>query len=563
MRRRPVHGPAAAPLTCRGPGSTVAPGRELRHQEGDLLRVFGLWLCFTALVLVAAPALAIAAPPAPDPAPSSATPRPDPAPASQPSAEAPAAPVAPAPRPVDARPVRVSVPTGATPAAPVSRPTPDRRPARRKRARIGATAAIPAQLQRATAWPGLPLKPAASEAADRGPLLRAAVGLLLLVAAGTASLRLMVRLAGPVLVAAAVLAGLPAAEAQAAPALTYACSPAPSHCLGWYRSSVTVRWDWDQLIAAPHSGRCHETRFTVDTATARASCEIRELADPFMTTEHTVPIRIDRVPPAGQGFTPSRPPDHGGWFNRPVTLSFRGSDSTSGVASCDSVSFGGPEGQAVPVSGSCRDRAGNVGTVSYPLAYDATPPAAPRARALPGHRRVRLTWSLPTDVRSVEVVRLGPRRRRRSVSRRGTRLHRPRPAQRHPLPLPGGSDRQGGQPVLGRDQRGAHVVATAGAGQRWAPQGAAAPDLEAGQAGAVLQRPALPRCPQGPQRAGLAPTSCSYAEAGDTAAGSAAWCPAATRGWSGPARAGARRGSTDACSASADSPSSADAGGRG
>ena len=60
------------------------------------------------------------------------------------------------------------------------------------------------------------------------------------------------------------------------------------------------------------------------------------------------------------------------------------------------------------MSGSCRDRAGNVGTASYPLAYDATPPGAPRARALPGHRRVSLTWSLPADARSVEVVRLAP-----------------------------------------------------------------------------------------------------------------------------------------------------------
>ncbi len=302
----------------------------------------------------------------------------------------------------------MSVPAGATPAAPVARPTPDRRPARRERDRIGAAAAIPAQLQRATAWPRLPLKPATSEAADRGPLLRAAVGLLLLVAAGTASLRLMVRLAGPVLVLVAALAGLPAAEARAAPALTYACSPAPANCLGWYRSSVTVRWDWDQLIAAPYSGSCHQTRFTQDTATARAKCEIRELADPFMTTQYTVPIRIDRVPPSGQGFTPSRPPDYGGWFNHPVTLSFKGSDATSGMASCDSVGFGGPDGQAVPVSGTCRDRAGNVGTASYALAYDATAPAAPRARALPGHRRVSLRWSLPADAQSVEVVRLDP-----------------------------------------------------------------------------------------------------------------------------------------------------------
>ena len=347
------------------------------------MRVFGLWLCFTALVLVAAPVLSVAAPPAPDPAPSPTSapaPAPDPAPAAQPpAAETRSAPVARTPPPVDARPVRVVAPSRVAVPVPASRPAPKRREARRERTPAGAAGALPASLQRATAWPRLPLKPVTGETADRGPLLRAAVGLLLLVAAGTASLRLMVRLAGPALVVLAVLAGLPA-EARAAPALTYACSPAPANCLGWYRSSVTVRWDWDQLIAMPNGGNCFETRFTNDTATARANCEIRELGDPFMTTAHSVPIRIDRVPPTGQGFTSSRPPDYGGWFNHPVTLSFKGSDGTSGVAGCDTVGFGGPDGQAVPVSGRCRDRAGNVGTASYAVAYDATPPGAPRAQ---------------------------------------------------------------------------------------------------------------------------------------------------------------------------------------
>ena len=375
------------------------------------MRVFGLWLCFTALVLVAAPVLSVAAPPAPDPAPAptpTPAPAPDPAPAAQPpAAETRSAPVARTPPPVDARPVRVVAPARVAVPVPASRPAPKRREARRERTSAGAAGTLPAPLQRATAWPRLPLKPVTGETADRGPLLRAAVGLLLLVAAGTASLRLMVRIAGPALVVLAVLAGLPA-EARAAPALTYACSPAPANCLGWYRSSVTVRWDWDQLIAMPNGGNCFETRFTNDTATARANCEIRELGDPFMTTAHSVPIRIDRVPPTGQGFTSSRPPDYGGWFNRPVTLSFKGSDGTSGVAGCDTVGFGGPDGQAVPVSGRCRDRAGNVGTASYTVAYDATPPGAPRAQALPGHRRVSLTWSLPADGLSVEVVRLDP-----------------------------------------------------------------------------------------------------------------------------------------------------------
>ena len=99
-----------------------------------------------------------------------------------------------------------------------------------------------------------------------------------------------------------------------------------------------------------------------------------------------------------------RRPDYGGWYNHPVKVAFRGSDATSGVASCSSSVYAGPQGAGRPIGGTCRDVAGNVGSGSVALNYDATPPAAPAVDARPGDNKVVLHWSAPLDAYT-EVVR--------------------------------------------------------------------------------------------------------------------------------------------------------------
>ena len=46
----------------------------------------------------------------------------------------------------------------------------------------------------------------------------------------------------------------------------------------------------------------------------------------------------------------------------------------SGVASCTSGTYSGPDGPDVTVSGSCRDNAGNTGSTSLKIKFDATAP---------------------------------------------------------------------------------------------------------------------------------------------------------------------------------------------
>lgn len=86
-------------------------------------------------------------------------------------------------------------------------------------------------------------------------------------------------------------------------------------------------------------------------------------------------IKIDADLPTGVELHVTRPPDHNGWYNHPVLVTWSGSDATSGIAGCSSVDYSGPEGAGVVVQGGCTDLAGNTSSSSVAINYDATPPA--------------------------------------------------------------------------------------------------------------------------------------------------------------------------------------------
>jgi hypothetical protein len=77
----------------------------------------------------------------------------------------------------------------------------------------------------------------------------------------------------------------------------------------------------------------------------------------------------------------------------------------SGVASCSSGSYAGPDNGGASVPGSCTDNAGNVGTAALPLAYDATPPTVSALRWKAGNRQVDLVWTASADTQAVHVTR--------------------------------------------------------------------------------------------------------------------------------------------------------------
>ena len=185
--------------------------------------------------------------------------------------------------------------------------------------------------------------------------------------------------------------------------VTPACHTTTSHdsCNRWYSAgAVSLEWKYGPQPVKSISG-CEPAVFTTESRVER-KCTVMwddgtQLAKPIW-------IGIDRTPPQVLAPQLSRAADRSSWFNRPVSMSFQGSDKTSGVASCSSATYGGPDGAGMSISGSCRDVAGNVGSGSFSLNYDATPPARPKLTATPGNKRARLGWS-SSEPAQADVVR--------------------------------------------------------------------------------------------------------------------------------------------------------------
>ena len=141
---------------------------------------------------------------------------------------------------------------------------------------------------------------------------------------------------------------------------------------GWYRSAVTAQI----TVQGATDTNC------VATMTFRSSSDVLNCSatDGNASIPFHLQFKIDTDAPSVSGGTPSRGPDANGWFNQPVAIAFNGSDATSGVASCTSTSYAGPDSATASVSGTCRDNAGNVsGASSWSLKYDATAPSVSAA----------------------------------------------------------------------------------------------------------------------------------------------------------------------------------------
>jgi hypothetical protein len=162
-------------------------------------------------------------------------------------------------------------------------------------------------------------------------------------------------------VALAVLTiGSPAGEALP-PTPQPSCSPGPADCGQWHTSNVTVSWS---------GGVCPSTTITSDGGSA-VSCTA---TDGSGSVTVSVIVRRDATPPSVRA-SAERGPDNNGWYNRGVSIKFEGDDNLSGIASCTTASYSGPDTGGTTVGGSCVDGAGNRGTGGFELKYDATPPS--------------------------------------------------------------------------------------------------------------------------------------------------------------------------------------------
>ncbi len=149
-------------------------------------------------------------------------------------------------------------------------------------------------------------------------------------------------------------------------------------CGGWFRSNVTVTWSYDPAGATATSG-CGAAVVAEDTGGATFTCTVT-YGGPFYG--NSVTVAKDSSPPSVNATT-ARDPDGNGWYTKPVSFGFSGDGGPSGIASCTSGTYGGPDGGAVTISGTCTDGAGNSASGSFGIKYDATPPEVTAAAERP------------------------------------------------------------------------------------------------------------------------------------------------------------------------------------
>jgi hypothetical protein len=164
-----------------------------------------------------------------------------------------------------------------------------------------------------------------------------------------------------------------ASAAASLPTITYSIDGIAG-TNGWYRGSVygdSVALHWTVSDAA--SSTCLAVvAIPGPTTGTTETCSATNMDG--TATVVTPPIKIDATPPTGVTASFSRKPDFHGWYNHPVTISWSGTDATSGIASCSSVTYDGPDNAAATIDGGCTDLAGNSAAAPVQLAYDSTPP---------------------------------------------------------------------------------------------------------------------------------------------------------------------------------------------
>lgn len=125
----------------------------------------------------------------------------------------------------------------------------------------------------------------------------------------------------------------------------------------WYASNVDLEWSVEDGGSTLLSRvGCDAAAVTIDTTGQVFTCTARNIAG---TTSESVTIRRDVTAPSATA-TPAPMPNAAGWNAGSVTVSFGGSDATSGIASCSPDEVLSAEGEGQSVSGTCTDQAGNV-----------------------------------------------------------------------------------------------------------------------------------------------------------------------------------------------------------
>lgn len=157
------------------------------------------------------------------------------------------------------------------------------------------------------------------------------------------------------------------------PTITFASRTAPN-AAGWNNSAVTVNWTCSDTLSGAVRLNVSQT-LSSEGANQSATGTCMDVTGNSASNLQSG-INIDLSAPSAVSGAPTTSPNGTGWYTAPVTVKFNGTDATSGIASCTSASYSGPDSAAATVSGSCTDQAGNTSPAlaSASFRYDATAP---------------------------------------------------------------------------------------------------------------------------------------------------------------------------------------------
>jgi hypothetical protein len=195
---------------------------------------------------------------------------------------------------------------------------------------------------------------------------------------------------------------------------------------GWYRGStggnyVVVHWAISDPESPISSSSGCEPAIRIDDPNTGTTRTCSATSAGGTTTITTKQIKIDSDPPTGVAATPSRGPDANGWYNHSLSVSWSGSDATSGIAGCSSAAYQGPDGAPLALSGGCTDVAGNSSSTSFGFQYDATPPqlSSVSVQSTDGANILHWKSSSPNDVAAISRLARGTRSERSLFSGAG------------------------------------------------------------------------------------------------------------------------------------------------
>ena len=174
--------------------------------------------------------------------------------------------------------------------------------------------------------------------------------------------------------------GFPLKYDETAPSVTGGTPARAADANGWYNHAVAIVFAGNDPVSGVNS--CTSATYAgADSATASVAGTCTDKAG-NTSSALGFGLRYDETAPQVTAGSPRRAPDVDGWYNRGVAFDFEGTDATSGIAVCPSVTYSGPDGGAASVTGRCTDRAGNSADRAFEVRYDATAPVV--ASAIPG-----------------------------------------------------------------------------------------------------------------------------------------------------------------------------------